>query len=519
MKKEINISLSPKQASDEQFYKPVLAEKLHVTEDQIKLVQLKRRSIDARHRDIRVNLAFDVYVDELPEVEKTEFHYDDVHRKEPVLVIGAGPAGLFAALRLIELGYRPLLFERGKNVDDRKKDIAAIYRDQLVNPDSNFGFGEGGAGTFSDGKLYTRSKKRGNVQKILEVFYCNGASENILIDAHPHIGTNKLPGIITNIRRTVIDAGGEIYFSSRVTDLIIENETCKGIVLDDGSKVHGLAVMLATGHSARDIYELLYRKGITLEAKSFAIGVRAEHPQELIDTIQYKRPERGPYLPAAAYSFVEQVENRGVYSFCMCPGGIMVPAATAPGEMVVNGMSPSSRNTRYANSGMVVEIRPEDLNEFRNRGAFAGLAFQEKIEHLCFKLNGGTLFGPAQRMADFVAGKTSQDLPKASYKPGLVTSPLHEKLPRSIAFRLKQAFQMIDRKAKGYLTNEAVIVGVESRTSSPVRIPRNDETMEHVRIKGLYPCGEGAGYAGGIVSSAVDGERCAEAFDRNYRTK
>jgi uncharacterized FAD-dependent dehydrogenase len=517
LKQEINISLSPKQASDEQFYKPVLAEKLHVSEDRIRLVQLKRRSIDARQRNIRINLAFDVYVDELPEIEKIEFHYEDVSKKEPVLVVGAGPGGLFAALRLIELGYKPLVFERGKAVADRKKDIAAIYRNHVVDPNSNFGFGEGGAGTFSDGKLYTRSKKRGNVRKIIEVLYFNGASEDILIDAHPHIGTNKLPGIITRIRQTITNAGGEIYFNSRIADLMVEDETCRGIVLADGRKVKGLAVILATGHSARDIYELLYRKGITIEAKSFAVGVRAEHPQELIDAIQYKQPQRGAYLPAASYSFVEQVENRGVYSFCMCPGGIMVPAATAPGEMVVNGMSPSNRNTRYANSGMVVEIRPEDLNEFRHLGAFAGLEFQRKMERLCFKLNGATQFGPAQRMGDFVAGRNSQDLPPASYRPGLVSSSLHEKLPRSIAFRLKEAFKRIDQKAKGYLTNEAVIVGVESRTSSPVRIPRNEETMEHVRIKRLYPCGEGAGYAGGIVSSAVDGERCAEAFDLKYR--
>ena len=517
MKKELNISLSPKQASDEQYYKPVLAEKLHISEERIRLIQLKRRSIDARQRNIRINLAFDVYVDELPEVKKIGFHYEDVSNKKPVLVVGAGPAGLFAALRLIDLGYKPMVFERGKMVADRKKDIAAIYRDHMVDPDSNFGFGEGGAGTFSDGKLYTRSKKRGNIQKILEVLYFNGASEDILIDAHPHIGTNKLPGIITSIRKTIKEAGGDIFFGKRIVDLIIENNICRGVVLSDGSKVDGLAVILATGHSARDIYELLYRKGITIEAKSFAVGVRAEHPQELIDSIQYKRPERGPYLPAASYSFVEQVENRGVYSFCMCPGGIMVPAATAPGEMVVNGMSPSSRNTRYANSGMVVEIRPEDLNEFRHMGTFAGLEFQKKMERLCFKLNGGTQFGPAQRMADFVSNRFSQDLPQASYRPGLVSASLHDKLPRSIAFRLKQAFRLIDQKAKGYLTNEAVIVGIESRTSSPIRIPRNEETMEHIQIRGLYPCGEGAGYAGGIVSSAVDGERCAEAFDANYK--
>ncbi len=516
MKKELNISLSPKQASDEEFCKLVLAEKLQVSTDRIKLVQLKRRSIDARQRSIRINLAFDIYVDELPEIKKIAFHYDDVSKKEPVIIIGAGPAGLFAALRLIELGYKPIIFERGKNVNDRKTDIAAIYRDHYVNPDSNFGFGEGGAGTFSDGKLYTRSKKRGNVQKVLEVLFANGASEDILIDAHPHIGTNKLPGIIASIRNQILAAGGEIHFNARVTDFLIKEDHCTGVVLEDGSPVDGKAVILATGHSARDIYELLWQKGITIEAKSFAVGVRAEHPQQLIDSMQYKQPERGPYLPAATYSFVEQVENRGVYSFCMCPGGIMVPAATAPGEMVVNGMSPSNRNTRYANSGMVVEVRPEDLNEFRHMGAFAGLEFQRKLERLCFKLNGGTQFGPAQRIADFVAGKTSADLPAASYRPGLVSAPLHEKLPRSIAFRLKQAFLQIDRKAKGYLTNEAVVVGVESRTSSPVRIPRNEETLEHIKIKGLYPCGEGAGYAGGIVSSAVDGERCADAFAQNF---
>lgn len=512
MKTELNISLTPKQASEEGLYKPILAEKLRLDENRIKLVQVKRRSIDARQREIRINVAFEVYVDELPEIEPIEFHYQDVHGKLPVIIVGAGPAGLFAALRLIELGYRPLLFERGKNVSDRKRDIAKIHREHLVDPDSNYGFGEGGAGTFSDGKLYTRSKKRGNIQKILEVFYANGADRDILIDAHPHIGTNKLPGIITNIRQAIMDAGGEIHFNARVVDFLLKDDACKGIVLQDGSRIDGEAVILATGHSARDIYELLYQKGITLEAKSFAVGVRAEHPQQLIDSVQYKRADRGPYLPAATYSFVEQVEDRGVYSFCMCPGGVMVPAATSPGEMVVNGMSPSHRNTPFANSGMVVEIRLDDLNEFRHCGAFAGLEFQKKMERLCFSLNGGTQFGPAQRMADFVAGKNSQNLPVSSYHPGLVEAPLHEKLPRNIRFRLQEAFKMIDRKARGYLTNEAVIVGVESRTSSPVRIPRNEDTLEHIKIKGLYPCGEGAGYAGGIVSSAMDGERCAEAF-------
>ena len=516
MKQEINISVSPKQASSEAFYKPILAEKLHVDEDRIRLINVKRRSIDARQRVIRVNLSAEVYLDELPIEEKIEFAYDHVDQKPPVIIVGAGPAGLFAALRLIELGFKPLIFERGKNVSERKRDIAKIHREHLVDPDSNYGFGEGGAGTFSDGKLYTRSKKRGNIRRILEILYANGALPEILIDAHPHIGTNMLPGIITSIRNKIIEAGGEIHFNSRVADLIVEGERCTGVMLADSTIVEAEAVMLATGHSAREIYELLYEKGISIEAKSFAVGVRAEHPQTLIDSIQYNQPVRGPYLPPATYSFVEQVEQRGVYSFCMCPGGIMVPAATAPGEMVVNGMSPTQRNTKFANSGMVVEIRPEDLNEFRHLGVFAGLEFQRKIERLCFSLNGNTQFAPAQRMADFVAGHLSSDLPESSYHPGLVSVPLHDKLPKRIRTRLQEAFKLIDRKAYGYLTNEAIIVGVESRTSSPIRIPRKDDTLEHIKIKGLYPCGEGAGYAGGIVSSAMDGERCAEAFAENY---
>jgi uncharacterized protein len=517
LKQEINLSLTPKQASDEQFYKSILAEKLHVDEARIRLINVRRKSVDARQRAIRVNLGVEVFIDELPQEEKIEFRYDRVDNKPSVIIVGAGPAGLFAALRLIELGLKPIIFERGKNVSDRKRDIAKIHQQHLVDPDSNYGFGEGGAGTFSDGKLYTRSKKRGNIRKILEVLYANGAQPEILYDAHPHIGTNFLPGIITSIRKQIIDAGGEIHFSSRVADFIIENDHCIGVMLQDTTIVEAEAVILATGHSAREIYELLYERGISIEAKTFAVGVRAEHPQMLIDSIQYNQPERGPYLPPASYSFVEQVELRGVYSFCMCPGGIMVPAATAPGEMVINGMSPSKRNTRFANSGMVVEIRPEDLNEFRHLGVFAGLAFQRQIEQLCFSLNGMTQFAPSQRMADFVNNRFSQDLPESSYHPGLVSVPLHEKLPKRIRTRLQEAFKLIDKKAFGYLTNEAVIVGVESRTSSPIRIPRNEETCEHVKIKGLYPCGEGAGYAGGIVSSAMDGERCAEAFAANYK--
>ena len=513
------MSLTPKQASDEQFYKPILAEKLHVDEDRIRLINVRRKSIDARQRAIRINLGVEVFLDELPAEEKIEFKYDLVDQKPQVIIVGAGPAGLFAALRLIELGFKPLIFERGKNVSDRKRDIAKIHRDHLIDPDSNYGYGEGGAGTFSDGKLYTRSKKRGNVRKILEVFYANGALPEILIDAHPHIGTNMLPGIITSMRNKIIDAGGEIHFNSRVEDILVEDDRCTGIMLSDTTIIEAEAVILATGHSAREIYELLYERGISIEAKSFAVGVRAEHPQTLIDSIQYNQAERGPYLPPATYSFVEQVEQRGVYSFCMCPGGIMVPAATAPGEMVVNGMSPTMRNTKFANSGMVVEIRPEDLNEFRHLGVFAGLEFQRNIERLCFALNGKTQFAPAQRMDDFVNNRFSQDLPESSYHPGLVTVPLHDKLPKRIRTRLQEAFRQIDKKAHGYLSNEAVVVGVESRTSSPIRIPRNEETLEHVKVRGLYPCGEGAGYAGGIVSSAMDGERCAEAFAENYLRK
>jgi hypothetical protein len=519
LKQELNLSLSPKQASSEEFFKPIVAEKLHVDESRIQLINVKRRSIDARQRAIRINLGVEVYLDELPAEEKIDFKYEPVEGKPPVIIVGAGPAGLFAALRLIELGFKPLVFERGKNVSDRKRDIAKIHREHLVDPDSNYGFGEGGAGTFSDGKLYTRSKKRGNIRRILEILYSNGALPEILIDAHPHIGTNMLPGIIASIRKKILEAGGEIHFNSRVADLIVEDDRCTGIMLSDTTIVEAEAVILATGHSAREIYELLYEHGISIEAKTFAIGVRAEHPQVLIDSIQYNQPLRGPYLPPATYSFVEQVEQRGVYSFCMCPGGIMVPAATAPDEMVINGMSPTMRNTKFANSGMVVEIRPEDLNEFRHFGVFAGLEFQRNIERLCFSLNGQTQFAPAQRMADFVNGRFSQDLPETSYHPGLVSVPLHDKLPKRIRTRLQEAFSLIDKKAHGYLTNEAIVVGVESRTSSPIRIPRNEETLEHVKVRGLYPCGEGAGYAGGIVSSAMDGERCAEAFAENYNRK
>ncbi len=517
MKKDFNLSLTPKQASDEVYYRPVVAEKLGLDPEEITAIVVRRRSIDARQRQIKINLGVMVYVGEEPEVSTVHYEYGQVGNKPPVGIVGAGPAGLFAALRLIELGYKPVIFERGKNVSDRKRDIAKIYREHLVDPDSNYGFGEGGAGTFSDGKLYTRSKKRGNVQKILEVLVQFGADPQILIDAHPHIGTNKLPGVITRIREQIIASGGEIHFSSRVADLILKGDECKGLVLADGSRFEFQSVILATGHSARDIYEMLWRNGVNLEAKTFAVGVRVEHPQALIDTIQYHQDSRGPYLPAATYSFVEQVNDRGVYSFCMCPGGFIVPAATAPGELVVNGMSPSKRNSPFANSGLVVEVHPEDLREYRHLGVFAGLEFQKSIEKLCFELNGHTQFAPAQRLTDFVAGRKSADLPESSYKPGLVASALHDKLPKRISSRLREAILMIDKKARGFHSELAVAVGVESRTSSPLRVPRDEHSLQHIRVKGLYPCGEGAGYAGGIVSSAIDGERCAEAFSENFK--
>ncbi|WP_163708309.1 NAD(P)/FAD-dependent oxidoreductase [Mangrovibacterium lignilyticum] len=512
MKKDFNLSLTPKQASDETYYRPVVASKLGVDPTEIGAIVVRRRSIDARQRQIKINLGVRVYMGEEPEVEHQTYHYGNVSGKTPVGIVGSGPAGLFAALRLIELGYKPVIFERGKNVSDRKRDIAKIHREHLVDPDSNYGYGEGGAGTFSDGKLYTRSKKRGSVEKILEILVQFGADPQILIDAHPHIGTNKLPGVIARIREQILASGGEIYFNSRVTDLILKGDQCTGLVLNDGNRFECASVVLATGHSARDIYEMLYRNGVNLEAKTFAMGVRIEHPQALIDTIQYHQDNRGPYLPAATYSFVEQVNDRGVYSFCMCPGGFIVPAATAPGELVVNGMSASKRNSPFANSGLVVEVRPEDLREFQHYGVFAGLEFQKSVEKLCFQLNGHSQFAPAQRISDFVAGRRSADLPDSSYTPGLVSSSLHEKLPKRISSRLREGIVEMDRKARGFHTDQGVVVGVESRTSSPLRIPRDEESLQHIRVKNLYPCGEGAGYAGGIASSAIDGERCADAL-------
>lgn len=519
MKKELNIAVSPVQAHDPSKLKSIVAENLKIEEGRILNLIVRRRSIDARNSNIRINLGLDVFIDEpMPLAEKPGFTYPDVSKKPQVVIVGAGPAGLFAALHLIELGFKPIIFERGKTVSERKRDIAAIHGEHIVDPDSNYGFGEGGAGTFSDGKLYTRSKKRGDVRKILEVFNFHGAQDEILIEAHPHIGTNVLPRVIVAIRNSILNAGGEIHFNSRITELVIKNQEAKGVVLRDGSIVEGVAVVLATGHSSRDIYRMLHEGGILLEAKPFAVGVRLEHPQELIDRIQYHGTRRGDYLPAATYSFVEQVHDRGVYSFCMCPGGMVVPAATAPGELVVNGMSPSDRGGRFANSGMVIEIRPGDLPaNYKQDEIFAGLHFQEEIEKLCFSMAGNTQFAPSQRLSDFVLGRRSANLPESSYRPGLIESPLHEWMPRFIGSGLQEGLKLIGQKTRGFITNEAIVIGVESRTSSPVRIPRDMETLEHVQIKRLFPCGEGSGYAGGIMSSAVDGERVAEMIANLYK--
>ncbi len=512
MKKQLNIQLAPPQAADQEFYTREIAKRLDIEVAEISSIRIRKKSIDARSRNIKINLNVEVFIDEEEAIPtyKSSFEYKDVKNAPEVIIVGAGPAGLFAALRLIELGLKPIILERGKAVNERKRDIAAIHRNEKVNPDSNYGFGEGGAGTFSDGKLYTRSKKRGDVTKILEVLHQHGAQDEILYDAHPHIGTNVLPRVITKIRETILYYGGEVLFNQRIVDFVVESETMKGVVTQDGTQYKGQAVILATGHSARDIYYLLRNNGIHLEAKNFAVGVRLEHPQELIDSIQYKRPHRGKYLPAAAYSFAEQVDGRGVYSFCMCPGGVIVPAATGSKELVVNGMSPSSRGGKFANAGLVVEVRTDDLKQYTRHRELAGLKFQEEIERKCFKMANNSQIAPAQRMLDFVQRKNSASLNDTSYHPAIESSDMHRWMPDFISNRLAEGFKKMGRKAKRFLSNDATIIGIESRTSSPIRIPRDLETLQHVKIKNLYPCGEGAGYAGGIVSSAVDGERCAE---------
>lgn len=540
MVNEYQLRILPEQAASEQSLKTYISREKGLDIRTINAVRVLKKSIDARQRTIYVNVKVQVFINEVPDTQEyTHTEYKNVSGKPQVIVVGAGPGGLFAALRLIELGLRPIVIERGKNVRERKEDLAKISREHNVDPESNYSFGEGGAGAYSDGKLYTRSKKRGNVDKILNVFCQHGASTSILIDAHPHIGTDKLPRVIENMRNTILECGGEVHFKTRMDAIIIEKNKVVGIETNDGRTFRG-PVILATGHSARDVYRWLYANGVKMETKGLAVGVRLEHPSMLIDQIQYHNKNgRGKYLPAAEYSFVQQVDGRGVYSFCMCPGGFVVPAASGPHQLVVNGMSPSNRGTKWSNSGMVVEIRPEDLNDptlqlqaceviegsaeqqteelirkTAKDGELSVLAmmqFQEKLEQICWQQANMRQTAPAQRMVDFTRKKLSYDLPVTSYSPGIISSPLHFWMPKFISERLSKGFEMFGRSSRGFLTNDAVMIAVETRTSAPVRIVRDNETLQHVTVEGLFPCGEGAGYAGGIVSAGVDGERCAEA--------
>lgn len=537
MLKTIQLRVSPEVAATESLLRRTVAETLSVTVKAITEIRIRRRSIDARQRMIFVNLTLDVFLYEAPsEPEFAKIEYGNVEHAKPVVVVGAGPGGLFAALRLIELGLRPIVLERGKNVRERKKDIARISREHLVDSESNYSFGEGGAGAYSDGKLYTRSKKRGNVEKILQVFCQHGAKTDILCDAHPHIGTDCLPRIIENMREQILRSGGEVHFQTRADRFLFSQGKVVGVATSDGREFEG-PVILSTGNSARDVYRYLHSAGVAIEAKGIALGVRLEHPSAIIDRIQYHNSNgRGKFLPAAEYSFVTQSSGRGVYSFCMCPGGFVVPAASGPEQVVVNGMSPSGRSSRWSNSGMVVETRPEDidgelapfLQEALSDEAFAArvgdcsdpahplrmMFLQEAIERACWQQGGCKQTAPAQRMADFVNRRLSSELPASSYAPGLIASPLHFWMPKFLTSRLQDAFGQFGRKSRGFLTNEAIIIAAETRTSAPVRILRQDDTLQHVALEGLFPCGEGAGYAGGIVSAAIDGERCAEAVAR-----
>jgi len=525
MKHELNLVVSPTDAATEEKLKSIAASQLGISSISITFLKVLKRSIDARSRNIKINLRIEVYTGKsAPETVSYKVNYPTVSQRKPVIVIGAGPAGLFAALQLIENGFKPILLERGKDVKSRRRDLAAINKEHIVNIHSNYCFGEGGAGTYSDGKLYTRSTKRGDITKVLETFVAHGADDTILIEAHPHIGTNKLPKIIEGMRQTIIECGGEVHFQTFVTDLLIKDNKIQGVQCTEVTSNKTLeftadSVILATGHSARDIFELLHSKNILIEGKTFAMGVRVEHPQALIDSLQYhcSIPEvqkQRDYLPAASYSMVHQAMGRGVYSFCMCPGGIIAPCATAPGEVVTNGWSPSKRNNPFANSGIVVTIEPEDYKKYSSFGPLAGLQYQKALEQLAWKAGGKTQTAPAQRLHDFVLNKQSATLPEVSYQPGIQSAPLHELLPAEIGKRLQLGFTEFGKKMRGYLSNDAVIVGVESRTSSPVRIPRDSETLQHPQIIGLYPCGEGAGYAGGIVSAAIDGQKCALAISQ-----
>ena len=519
MPQELNLQVSPEIASNESLLYDYVSKTVRVSTKLVHKVVILKRSIDARQKSIKVNLKVSVYlIDEKYIAQKIELpHYENVSNKQEVIIVGAGPAGLFAALQLIELGIKPIVIERGKQVSGRRRDLKAINVDHIVNEDSNYCFGEGGAGTYSDGKLYTRSKKRGDVDRILKLLVAFGATPDILVEAHPHIGTNKLPQIIEDIRAKIIEMGGQVLFETRVIDFVIKNNEIQGVVTHNGDTISANKVILATGHSARDIFELLDKKKIFLEAKPFAIGVRAEHPQELIDKIQYSCDYRGDYLPPAPYSIVKQVDGRGMYSFCMCPGGVIAPCATSPGEVVTNGWSPSKRDQATANSGIVVELKLEDFKPFAKFGALAGMEFQKSIEQKAWHLAGETQKVPAQRMLDFTQNKLSAFIPKTSYVPGTTSIEMGQIFPGFLTQILRDGFTEFGKSMRGFMTNDAILHAPESRTSSPVRIPRDNSTLEHPQIKGLFPCGEGAGYAGGIISAAIDGEKCAQKIAEDVK--
>ena len=511
MPKEFQFQVSPEIAANDDLLAQQIAKVAKLSPEKIQKVVVLKRSIDARQKAIKVNLKGNYFLhDETFIDQQIELpHYQNVSNKQEVIVVGAGPAGLFAALQLIESGLKPIVVERGKDVRGRRRDLRAINVEGIVNEDSNYCFGEGGAGTYSDGKLYTRSKKRGDIDRILKLLVAFGATPDIMVEAHPHIGTNKLPQIIQDIREKIIECGGEVLFETKVTDFVIKNNEIQGVTLRNGNVISANKVILATGHSARDIFELLHRKKIFIEAKPFALGVRAEHPQQLIDKIQYSCDYRGEYLPPAPYSVVKQVNGRGMYSFCMCPGGVIAPCATNPGEVVTNGWSPSKRDQSTANSGIVVELKLEDFKPYQKFGPLVGMEFQKAIEQKAWFLGGQTQKVPAQRMVDFTQNKISQNIPKTSYVPGTTSVEMGQVFPGFLTQIMREGFLQFEKSMKGYLTNDAILHAPESRTSSPVRIPRHDFSLEHLEIKGLYPCGEGAGYAGGIISAAIDGEKCA----------